>query len=190
MNLLEMLSSAQGGGALRDIGQQFGLDQSQTQQAVKSLLPAISGGLKRNSESPEGLQSLLSALQKGQHAAYIDEPGRALQPAAVDEGNAILGHLLGSKDASRQVADKAAEQTGVGAGILKQMLPMVAAMAMGSLGKQTQEPSMRGLLSGLTKDGGQGGSAGLGPLAAMLDADGDGSVADDIMNLAGKFLSR
>ncbi len=44
--------------------------------------------------------------------------------------------------------------------------------------------------AGLTQGGGQGDGAGLGALASMLDADGDGSVSDDIMNLAGRFLSR
>ena len=96
MNLLDMLTSAQGGGAMRELGQQFDLDQTQTQQAVKQLLPAISGGLRRNTESQGGLQSLLSALQGGRHERYLDEPGQAFKPESVEDGNAILGHLFGS----------------------------------------------------------------------------------------------
>ena len=189
MNLLDMLTSAQGGGAMRELGQQFDLDQTQTQQAVKQLLPAISGGLRRNTESQGGLQSLLSALQGGRHERYLDEPGQAFKPESVEDGNAILGHLFGSKEVSRDVARKAAEQSGVGEGILKSMLPVVAAMAMGSLGKQTREPGMQQMLAGLTQ--GQGDAAGgLGAFASLLDADGDGSITDDIMGLAGKFLGR
>ena len=50
----------------------------------------------------------------------------------------LLRHLvLGSKDVSRQVASQASAQTGLGADLLKQMLPVMAAMAMGAIGKHT-----------------------------------------------------
>ena len=48
MNLFDMITGAAGGSAMRQVGQQFGLNETQTQQAMKALLPAISGGLKRN----------------------------------------------------------------------------------------------------------------------------------------------
>ena len=43
----------------------------------------------------------------------------------------FLAILFGSKDVSRAVAGHAAKQTGIGADVLKKMLPMVAAMAHG-----------------------------------------------------------
>ena len=43
---------------------------------------------------------------------------RPLMPGVAD-GNGILGHLLGIKDASRAVANNASQQTGIGAGLLK-----------------------------------------------------------------------
>ena len=48
----------------------------------------------------------------------------------------MLGHILGSKDASRQLASEAAARTGLDVGILKKMLPAIAAMLMGGLSKQ------------------------------------------------------
>lgn len=186
MNLIEMLTSAQGGGAMREIAQQFGIDQTQAQQAVEQLAPAISGGLKRNMQSQGGMQSLLSALQGGQHQRYLDEPGRVVQPEAVQDGNAILGHVLGSKEESRNVARQAAQQTGIGESIMKQMLPIVATMVMGSLSKQTPESAMQGVQGQDAAAGGKG----LGAFAALFDADGDGSVADDLLGMAGKFFQR
>jgi hypothetical protein len=47
------------------------------------------------------------------------------------DGNGILGHILGSKDVSRQVAAQASARTGIGADVLKKMLPLVATLAMG-----------------------------------------------------------
>jgi len=125
--------------------------------------------------------------------------------------------LFGSKDVSRAVAGRAAEQTGIGADVLKKMLPMVATMAMGSLSKQTQQPSMASQLAGLALGGGRqqsgglgsllgaltGGNArrqrgyqqqqqqGMGFLGKMLDADGDGNMMDDVLGMAMKqFMKR
>ena len=147
-NLLAMLAQAQGGEAFGNIGKQFGLDERQTQMAVAALLPALSSGLKRNTAQPGGLQALMGALQTGGHERYFDQPEALNQASARDEGNAILGHLLGSKDVSRAAAQRASANTGIPDGILKQMLPLVATMVMGSLSKQTQEPSIAQALMG------------------------------------------
>jgi hypothetical protein len=220
MNLLEMIMSAQGGASAQQAGAQLGLSQEQSQGAIAALLPAISSALKQNTANPEGLAGLLGALQKGQHDQYLDNPQAVAQPQAVSEGNAILGHLFGSKDVSRAVAGHAAQKTGMDAGILKKMLPMVAAMAMGSLSKQTRQPSMAQGLAGLALNqvmgGGQKGGLlggilgsvlgggqkrqmqqqrqqhqqGLGMLGNLLDADGNGSVMDDVLKMAMKGMMK
>jgi hypothetical protein len=220
MNLLEMIMSAQGGASAQQAGAQLGLSQEQSQGAIAALLPAISSALKQNTANPEGLAGLLGALQKGQHDQYLDNPQAVAQPQAVSEGNAILGHLFGSKDVSRAVAGHAAQQTGMDASILKKMLPMVAAMAMGSLSKQTRQPSMAQGLAGLALNqvmgGGQKGGLlggilgsvlgggqkrqmqqqrqqhqqGLGMLGNLLDADGNGSVMDDVLKMAMKGMMK
>lgn len=137
MNMMEMILGAAGGQAPQQIGQQFGLDASQSQSAIAALLPAISSGMKRNASTPQGLAGLLGAVQNGHHSQYLDNPAQLANEAAINEGNGVLGHLFGSKEVSRAVAGRAAEQSGVSPDILKKMLPMVAMMAMGSLGKQT-----------------------------------------------------
>ncbi|PHR60565.1 MAG: hypothetical protein COA47_07320 [Robiginitomaculum sp.] len=206
LNLLDMLAQAQGGSAIGNLGKQFGLDNAAASMAVKALLPAISSGMKRNIAQPDGLSSLLGALQKGNHQQYIDDASQFSQPEARNEGNAILGHLLGSKQVSREVASRAAAQTGISDSVLKQMLPMVAAMAMGSLGKQTAQPGMMDIITGAMGAAGGGRASGGGllgslagslfggarkktasnPLAAMLDADGDGSLMDDVFDMLSK----
>lgn len=209
-NLLETIMSAQGGQAADALGRQLGLDRSQTEQAIKALLPALSSGMKRQVSQPQGLHALAAAVDRDGHDRYLDAPDLAASDAGVADGNGILGHLLGSKDASRAVADHAAQKTGIGAGLLKQMLPMLASLAMGAIAKnmrggQSQSGGgilgeilggmagggaaasgggLGGLLGGLM--GGQqaqsgGGLGGLGDLASMFDADGDGSAADDLL---------
>ena len=52
------------------------------------------------------------------------------------DGNGILGHLLGSREASREVASRAAAQTGLSVDVLKRMLPLAATLMMGAFAKQ------------------------------------------------------
>lgn len=212
MNLLEMIMSAQNGAAAQQAGAQLGLNQSQSQSAIAALLPAISSALKQNTANPQGLAGLLGALQNGQHEQYLDNPQMLGQPQTVNDGNAILGHLFGSKEVSRAVAGRASEQTGIGSDVLKKLLPLVATMAMGSLSKQTKAPTMQSALTGLAMQhlmGGQKKSGlgailgavtgangrqqrqtqqthqqGMGIIGKMLDADGDGSMMDDILQIA------
>lgn len=205
INLFDMLAQAQGGGAIANLGKQFGLEGPMAEQAVKALLPAISSGMKRNVAQSDGLSGLMGALQNGNHQQYIDDASALARPEARDEGNAILGHLLGSKDVSREVASRAAQQTGLSSTVMKQMLPMIASMAMGSLSKQTAQPGMMDMITGaMGAKAGSGGGGGLlgslagsllsggankqaaNPLAAMLDADGDGSMMDDVFNMLSK----
>ena len=214
MNLFDMIAGAQGGGATQQLSSQLGLNQDQTSMALKALLPALSAGLKANTQKPGGLESLLGALQNGDHGKYLDEPERLGRAETIDDGNAILGHLLGSKDVSRQVASAASQRTGIGDDILKQALPLVASMVMGSLSKQTQDPDVSGQLAGMfggqpSSQQGGGGIGGLlgavlgggrqqaasqqpaqagmmGMLGNLLDADKDGSAVDDIFDMVMK----
>jgi hypothetical protein len=146
---MEMLLNGQGQQSTMQAGQQVGLNPSQTQMAMAALLPALSGALKRNSGSQDGLAGLMGALQNGGHERYLDNPHSMAQPETVQDGNAILGHLFGSKDMSRAVASRASEQTGLDTSILKKLLPLAATMVMGSLGKQSKQPGVADMLMGM-----------------------------------------
>ncbi|NNF51670.1 MAG: DUF937 domain-containing protein [Gammaproteobacteria bacterium] len=178
MNLLETIMNANQGGSVATIARNFNLDESQAKSAVGALLPALTKGMQKNAASPQGIQGLIGALTKGNHQRYLDDPASLANADAIADGNGILGHLLGSKEVSRKVAADAAARTGVDTSVLKKMLPMVAAMAMGSAAKQTDNGKA------LAADVAGGG----GLLGKLLDSDGDGSVADDLMGLAKKFF--
>jgi hypothetical protein len=177
MNLMDLFLNNQQSAPVRQLADQFGLSEGQAASAVESLLPALMGGLQRNASTPQGLSSLLGALSGSQHQHYVDDPTSLSDPATVADGNAILGHILGSKDVSRSVAAQASQQTGIGTDLLKQMLPVVATLAMGYLSKQTS--------------GGQVQQEGLfGMLSPMLDSNRDGSVVDDVLGMASRFFQK
>lgn len=136
MELLDIIASAHGGRGLQSIGGQFGLNEQQTRAALDQLAPAVAAGIRRNTRSQDGLVSLIQALQKGHHDRYIDEPEAVQFGNVATDGNAILGHVFGSKDMSRGVAMQASAGTGIGGAILKQLLPIIASMVLGAITKK------------------------------------------------------
>jgi hypothetical protein len=124
----------------------------------------------------------MSALTSGQHGRYLDEAGVLGSADTVNDGNAILGHILGSRDVSRAVATNAASATGIGPDVLKKMLPVVATLAMGALAKQAaSQPGQVGRAQM---------SDNIGSLASFLDVNHDGSVADDVLGFVGKMFKQ
>ncbi|MGH9370933.1 MAG: DUF937 domain-containing protein [Vicinamibacterales bacterium] len=183
MNVLDVITNAQGGAAVRNLGSQLGLDQQQTASALSTLLPALAAGVQRNLQSEGGFGNLVSALAAGNHQEYIDNPASLNDPGAITDGNGILGHVLGSKEVSREVANRAAAQTGISADVLKRMLPLAAALMMGASAQKGTSP---GTTAGLQGSGG-GIADMLGPL---LDRNRDGSMVDDVTGMLGRFLGR
>lgn len=185
MDLLASLLGDQNGPIVSQLGRQFGLDDRQAASALGALMPALAAGLKNQATSPGGLEALLGALGSGGHARYLDDLGSLARPETVADGNGILGHVFGSKDVSRQVAQHAAAQSGVGADLLKKMLPVAAAMLMGAMAKRQfgGVPQSGPSLGSMTGGGGL-----LDSLSSMLDRDRDGSMADDVVGMLGKFM--
>jgi hypothetical protein len=182
-----ILDSILGGGNTQLISQlsrSIGIDESTVQSVVNQLLPAVSKGIKKNAGSSEGLGGLMKALTTGDHQRYLDNPETLGDSTAVDDGNAILGHIFGNKDVSRNVAGHAAETTGVDSGLVKKLLPLVASMAMGALSKETGSSGLN--ISNLLGSGDSSSASDL--ISSFLDADNDGDITDDLLNIAKKFF--
>jgi hypothetical protein len=173
MNLLDLLDSVGGQQSLGSLASNLGLDASKTNDLVGALAPALVGALKKQTSSQDGFAGFKNALQSGKHQGYVDNPASLSSAETVRDGNNILGHLLGSKDVSRNVAAQAAASTGIDVSLIKQALPLLAGLAMGAMSKksnagQSLDNSGSDLLSSLT--------------------DGDGFDVDDVLNLARKFF--
>lgn len=174
MNLLDLLDSTGGNQSLKSLAGTLGLDDSKIGNLVGALAPTLMGAMQKQTQSADGLSSLKNALQKGQHQEYLKNPELMSSAATVQDGNNILGHLLGSKDVSRNVAAQAAESTGIDSSLVKKALPLIASLAMGALSKDTNsgtkvDSSIGDMLGGLM--GGKGG----------IDV-------DDMLGLAKKFF--
>jgi hypothetical protein len=175
-SIIDVIMNASGGGAVRQVSQRFGLSEEKMGSALSQLVPALVAGLQRNTSREGGVDGLLNALNSGDHARYLGQPELLQQEDTTQDGNSILGHIFGSKDVSRAVAGRAAEQTGIGADVLKKMLPVVATMVMGGLSKQKAEVGV------------EQGPGAAGFLSSLLDQNRSGSVADEVFGLLGRFL--
>ena len=192
MNVTDVLAQT---GGLQQIARELGISEQEAGRGAEALAPTILGGFKKQGQAQPGglagLEGLLGQLGGGGLLADVLSP----QATDVNRGNEVLGHIFGSKDVSRTVAQHASAQSGLDPGILKRMLPMLAMaiagyMAGGHGGTATPGAPPRGgvgsMIGGLLGGGGGAGSSGLGGLASMLDMDGDGNPLDDVLRLTGR----
>ncbi len=113
---------------LSAIGRQFGLTEEQTRAAFDALTPVVASGVRRSAQSETGLQDILSSALNGNRGDSFD--------SATTSGNDVLGQIFGSKDVSRGVAQQLSATSGIGAAVLKQLLPIVASIVMGQVAKK------------------------------------------------------
>ncbi len=189
MGLLDTLLSGQNTQLITQLAKNSGIDSADVQNVIGKLLPALSQGVKSNVSQSGGIDQLIGALSKGNHQRYLDSPQDLADVSAVNEGNAILGHVLGSKEASRNIAAQATESTGVSNDIVKKLLPLAATIMMGALSKETSNSPIGGVGNlDLNSILGDNASPVIGMVTSFLDANNDGNVTDDLLNLAKKFF--
>jgi len=187
MDLLNMILKAGNGQVLQQMATQLGSNPEATQTALSQVVGALGKGVAKNVSSG-GLEGLVKALGSGTHSRYLDNPSALGQKDTIADGNGILGHILGGKEASVALAGQVAGNSGLSQDLVKKLLPMAAAAMMGALSKSTQGgQALAPQLGGL---GNAGKSPALGGLLGMLDADGDGSPVNDVVGLAKRFLQK
>jgi hypothetical protein len=208
-SLQELLGQMQGDQAVEEISQNVGADRSLVNTAISAALPALITGLANNAATPQGAQSLNTALEQDHDGSVLDNLGglagmifgqqqQAAPPPQADAGG-ILGHILGNSQGA--VAQEVSERSGLGMGQVAQILMMLAPIVMAYLGRQKQQQGvgpegLGGLLGGLLGGAGTqaqaaptGGSV-IGDLASsVLDRDRDGSSLDDIASMAFKYMT-
>ena len=189
--ILDLLNSDLGKQIVSGVAGSTGTDSSKTSSVLTMALPVLMKAMERNAATPEGAQSLQNALENKHDGSILDNLG-GLFGGGVDEsvkqdGAGILSHILGAKQ--QGVEQVIGQKAGLDAGSVANILKVAAPLVMGMLGKQKKEQNVNssgdltGLLGGLL--GGSSASNEQSFLEKILDADGDGSVIDDV---AGMFL--
>lgn len=171
---------------------QTGLSRDATASLVSAALPLLISGLARNTQQSGGADALASALRRDHDGSVLDNIAGFLGSGqASSAGAGILGHVFGGRTGA--VSNALGRTAGVDAGQAQQVLAMLAPLVLGALGRSARQDSLDpGALAGRLQDERTeltSGSPLGGMLTALLDQDGDGSVMDDVADMAKRFLS-
>ncbi|WP_309716113.1 DUF937 domain-containing protein [Armatimonas sp.] len=193
-NVLEgLLGQLGGSGAVGQIAEQLGVDESTAQNGIQAALPILLGAMARNAQNEDGAQSLHTALDN-HDGSILDNLGGAISGFQGGPGAAILGHVLGGQ--TNQISNVVGQSLGGANG--GALLQMLAPIVLGYLGQQKQQQGLdvAGLAGMLLGGAGQQQQAApqasglMGMVGQLLDQNKDGSPVDDIIGLAGRFLKR
>jgi len=187
--ILDLLQSDLGKTIISGVAGSTGNDTNKTSSVLTMALPVLMKAMQRNAATPQGAEGLMGAIQGKHDGSILDNLG-GLFGGGVDEevkqdGDKILGHVLGAK---KQGVEKIiGEKSGLDAGSVANILKVAAPILMGVLGKQAQQQNVSSsngigdLLGGLL--GGNSADKEQSFLESILDADGDGSIVDDVAGM-------
>ena len=186
--LLDLLNSPAGRQVISGVASQTGQNENQTADVLSMAMPLLLGAMRKNVASPGGAEGLMNALSSKHDGSILDDLGGlfggGVDQSVMDDGAGILGHVFGNKQAN--VEQALSQKSGIDAGSIAQILKIAAPIVMGYLGRQTNEnrvsdaSGMNGLLGNLL--GGQP-QQNQSLITTLLDADGDGSILDDVAGM-------
>ncbi|MFK2820226.1 DUF937 domain-containing protein [Flavobacteriaceae sp. LMIT009] len=187
--ILDLLDSDLGKTIINGVSNQTGQNESKTGSVLTMALPVLMQAMKRNASSSQGAEGLLGALNSKHDGSILDDLGGlfagGVDAGVMDDGGKILGHVLGNKQ--QNVTNALSSKSGVDAGSVVEILKVAAPILMGFLGKQqrqkqvSNQSGLEGLLGGMLS--GNSPNQEQSFLESMLDADGDGSVIDDVAGM-------
>lgn len=191
MDLVRLLMNQLSGDGLKQISRQVGADEGTTAQAVSAAIPLLVTALAKNASQPTGAESLHNALQDHDGGILDDVIGYLGGGGNLADGGAILGHVLGNRQ--MPVENALSKQTGLNAAAIGKILMMLAPLILAALGKTQRKNNLDpGSLGGYLEEQKQQAQneapSMMDMLSNMLDSNKDGSVLDDLGNIAGKYF--
>ena len=183
-NLYQIVTGAQGGQALDNLAQQFGITRAQADSTVQALVPALSTAFLTKAAHPGGMQELASAMTDDQHKQAYADPNAAQDPATQQKSGDIVSSIFGNNAIVQQVIQQAAHYTGVPAATIQQMLPVIVSLVVGGIATVMHNQNLGGVLGQLA--GGLGGL--FGQAGGVPGQAGTGGFGGMLGNILGSFL--
>lgn len=190
VGLLDLLNSDMGKTIISGVSSETGQSTDKTSNVLSMALPVLTQAMQRNASSSQGAEGLLNALNKKHDGSILDNLGGlfsgGVDSNVTDDGSKILNHILGKKQ--QNVQNALSKQSGIDAGAIGNILKVAAPLLMGLIGKQSKQQNVNnsndltGMLGGLLS-GGNKTQQDQSFLSSILDADGDGSVIDDVAGM-------
>ena len=153
---------------VQEIAAKLGADEGEVNTAIRTLVPALVGGLQHNVVADDIDSSKLESAVNEQAASGLLDGGVSVDQVDANEGNKIVANIFGGND-SNTVASALADGGAGNSSLLKQLLPILAPIVLAYIGKQ------------LTKGG--GGAA--APAEPQAQASGGGGLGDVLGSILG-----
>jgi hypothetical protein len=187
----------------QEIASKLGVDEGEVNSAIKTLVPALVGGIQQNVQADDIDSSKLESDVAQQGASGLLDGGVSVDQVDSHQGDQFVARIFGGND-SNAVASALA---GGGAGngdLLKKLLPILAPIVLAYIGKQLTkgsstpaQPQAQAAGGGGLGDvlgsilGGAGGGGGNNPLGSILGSvlgSNQGGALGDILGglLGGK----
>jgi len=156
------------GSQANQIGARIGVPPAQAQSAISAALPVLMSALSQQAASGPGLQQ---AIERDHDGSILDVLPGYLQGTAdlssrTTNGAGILDHVLGDQQQGIQQALSA--KTGLSMATIAQLLPLLAPIVLGMLGKQARSGTGPGLDDLGSLLGGAAGGGGLGDILGSI----------------------
>lgn len=179
-----------------------GEDKEKTAKATTGIVSVLMGALAKNAARPDGSSALANALDRDHDGSILNDvigmvtgSNRNAGESGIDlnrmlNGAGILKHVLGNKQSG--AIDMVSKMSGLNQNKTGSLMTMLAPVIMGALGKAKREQNLdsdglSSLLRGTVKKNAKRNPM-LDLATRFLDADGDGSVMDDLANMGMKML--
>ena len=147
----------------KQMSRNFNVDQGTVQKLIPQIAPLILAGLKRQKDTRGGDERVDHILNKYGDASVLNNIKDLVSTKAhAQDVDPNLGGLLGDAG-GLQAAQALAKRMNIDPSTIMKMIPALAPLVLGALSRK--------------RDSGGQGISGVG---ALLDADGDGSILDDV----------
>ena len=167
----------------QEIASKLGVDEGEVNSAIRTLVPALVGGVAENVQADEIDSSELESAVAQQGASGLLDGGVSVDQVDAKQGDQYVARIFGGND-SNAVASALAG-TGAGGGdLIKRLLPILAPIVLAYIGKQFDQrsaapagggsPQAQAAPAGGLGDvlgsilGGAGGGGGNNPLGSIL----------------------
>ncbi len=196
--ILDLLQGPMGQMIIQGASSQLGQDTHKTQSAIQAAIPMLMGALKKNASDPSKASGLMEALNSKHDGSILDNVmdifgGGNVNEDVIQEGDKILGHVLGEK--KEVVAMAIGKQHGLDMNSAMNILKMAAPIVMGMLGKQARQSKVSNPMDltniiGNMMGGNSQAQQSQSMIEKLLDSDGDGSIIDDLFNMGKGFFGK
>ena len=161
---------------------QLGVDENEAEDAARTALPALLGGLQANAADPAGALSLGQALQNHDGSLL----GSDLDAIDTADGSKIVQNIFGNN--TDAVISQLGGVRGGNSSLISKLLPMLAPIVLAYLGKKLQQQGGLGDILGQVLGGGGAGASGRssgGSSSRRSSSPDAGSIIDVLGGLLG-----